>query len=79
MAMTVCRECEGAVSSAAKTCPHCGVATPKHGQLVTDRIGWAMIAAAITVGLYYLWTPVIEPLGTLVVLRLLGWLVGSLP
>jgi hypothetical protein len=28
MAMTECRECKGAVSSTAKTCPHCGVSRP---------------------------------------------------
>ncbi|WP_312181162.1 hypothetical protein [Pantoea sp. CTOTU46764] len=28
MAMKKCRECDGKVSSSAKTCPHCGVSKP---------------------------------------------------
>ena len=28
MAMTICRECGGDVSTSARTCPHCGVKNP---------------------------------------------------
>ena len=36
MAMTVCRECKGEVSSEAKVCPHCGIKNPvRRGCLAT--------------------------------------------
>lgn len=53
MALSVCRECEGKVSEAATTCPHCGVPNP----VMTDT--WVTItrkgkfkggAVAIAVG-----------------------------
>ena len=28
MALSICKECDGKVSTLAKTCPHCGVPNP---------------------------------------------------
>ena len=71
VAMTVRRGCWG-VSSEVRTCSHCGIATLDRGRMMTDRIGRAIIAFSVNVGVHYLWTPVIEPLGRLVMSRLLA-------
>ena len=49
MAMTVCRECKGEVSTDAKACPHCGIKYPvKRGFFAT------LAAIAVLLGLGYL-------------------------
>ena len=39
MALKKCSECEGEVSSKAKTCPHCGAPAPKEEATVAGNLG----------------------------------------
>lgn len=58
MAVVSCQECEGAVSSEAKRCPHCGAENPSLGS-VARGIGkaFSIVAALclVAVGACVLW------------------------
>ena len=81
MAMTTCRECQGNVSSEADVCPHCGIKDPAKSKMLAKLIGGWILLIGIVVGVYFLWTPVIQPLSavvTLLVLGLLSWILAGL-